>query len=205
MATPKQSPHDPAASRLLMNTTKAGLQSVDHEKVNQVIYNLSKDSSYFKNEKRKEEQTRARLQEMLRRRSEIESRVSVEERARRGRQVDEYVRTLLEEEAHVIQGGESEGLKEREENVRDSAKPQVHTFPTFLDRIRQRVWLHIDMDAFYASVEIRDDPSLRTLPVAVGGQAMICTANYIARTFGVRSAMPGEMRRRYGVGGGRGM
>lgn len=47
------------------------------------------------------------------------------------------------------------------------------------------------MDMFYAAVEIRDDPSLENVPLAVGGENMISTANYIARKFGVRSAMPG--------------
>lgn len=47
------------------------------------------------------------------------------------------------------------------------------------------------MDMFFAAVEIRDDPSLADKPVAVGGMSMISTANYIARQYGVRSAMPG--------------
>ena len=59
------------------------------------------------------------------------------------------------------------------------------------ERDLTRTWFHIDMDMFYAAVELLDQPHLANYPIAVGDNAMISTANYIARKFGVRSAMPG--------------
>lgn len=57
--------------------------------------------------------------------------------------------------------------------------------------------IHIDMDCFFAAVEMRDNPALRDIPIAIGGsrvqRGVISTANYPARKFGVRSAMPTAM------------
>lgn len=58
--------------------------------------------------------------------------------------------------------------------------------------------IHIDMDCFYAAVEMRERPELRGRPIAVGGgerRGVLCTCNYEARAFGVRSAMPGYKAR----------
>lgn len=69
--------------------------------------------------------------------------------------------------------------------------------PSQADSKACRKIIHIDMDCFYAAIEIRDNPSLKDKPVAVGGPAetrgVLCTSNYIARQYGVRSAMATAM------------
>jgi len=65
---------------------------------------------------------------------------------------------------------------------------------------KQRIVLHIDLDAFYASIEQRDHPELRGKPVVVGGsregRGVVATCSYEVRAFGVHSAMPSRTAQR---------
>lgn len=78
------------------------------------------------------------------------------------------------------------------------AQMQVDKLVMELERNRNlsSTIVHIDMDAFYAAVEMRDNPELKEKPIAVGSMSMLSTSNYHARRFGVRAAMPGFIAKR---------
>ncbi|KAI9012632.1 hypothetical protein CLU79DRAFT_769427 [Phycomyces nitens] len=130
---------------------KAGLSNVDKEKVNAIIYEASKGSAYFENERRKDQAVTKRIEAML-----IE--------AAKIRDMD------LSLETRIVDGM----MREFEES-----------------RDLSQTICHVDMDAFYASVEELEAPEWKDKPMAVGSNDMLSTSNYVARTFGVRSAMPG--------------
>ncbi|KAG2217742.1 hypothetical protein INT45_002391 [Circinella minor] len=131
--------------------TKAGMESVDKDRVNEIIYEASKGSAFFENERKKDHALTERINAMLTK--------------------YETIRHLnLSKEEHIVDNMIRELEKERD--------------------LSQFI-CHVDMDAFYASVEELEQPELKNIPFAVGGMAMLSTSNYLARKFGVRSAMPG--------------
>lgn len=138
--------------------SKAGMEEVDKEKINQVIYDMSKNSNHFKNEQRKNALVDKKIEEMRKRLAVLEA-----------SRID-----------HSASWTRVCKMMADMETTRDLT----------------RTWIVIDMDMFFAAVEIRDNPSLRGKPVAVGGMSMISTSNYEARKFGVRSAMPGFIARK---------
>ncbi|XP_078430343.1 DNA/RNA polymerases superfamily protein isoform X2 [Wolffia australiana] len=130
---------------------KAGMDGVDKEKVQRVIYEMSKGSKYFENEQRKDAILKEKIERM-----------------------QAQCAKLTEKDIEKFQMVADKRIEELESS-RDLSK----------------IWLHSDMDAFFAAVETLENPSLEGKPLAVGSMSMISTANYEARKYGVRSAMPG--------------
>ena len=100
------------------------------------------------------------------------------------------LRRLISEEKPSLQ---SEKFQITLENARWSPACGVRNFHVQNEQ-KARAIIHLDMDCFYAAIEVRDRPSLRGKPVGVGGarerRGVLTTCNYEARKFGVHSAMP---------------
>ncbi|KAH7291826.1 hypothetical protein KP509_29G037100 [Ceratopteris richardii] len=139
------------AYHTVFTNAKAGMDGVDKEKVQRVVYEMSKGSKYFENEKRREALVMQKIQHMK-------------------------SQSALLTDSDV-------------KNHEKAADIKIKNLET--QRDLSRIWMHVDLDAFYAAVETLENPTLAGKPMAVGGMSMICTANYEARKFGVRAAMPG--------------
>lgn len=102
------------------------------------------------------------------------------------KQVNQRIENMMQQKAQIT----SQQLRK--------AQLQVDRFVMELERNRNlnNTIVHVDMDAFYAAVEMRDNPELRDKPIAVGSMSMLSTSNYHARRFGVRAAMPGFIAKR---------
>ena len=132
---------------------KGGMKGIDHEKIEKIIYETTKNSRIFK---KKEEDLNYLKQEVALLEKKLEN---------------FHKNEILYNQVKKLADSRIEFLKEQ--------------------RRYDKIWLHLDMDMFFAAVEIRDNPSLKDIPMAVGSMSMISTSNYIARKYGVRSAMPG--------------
>uniref|UniRef100_A0AC11CC16 DNA polymerase kappa n=1 Tax=Ovis aries TaxID=9940 RepID=A0AC11CC16_SHEEP len=102
------------------------------------------------------------------------------------KQVNQRIENMMQQKAQIT----SQQLRK--------AQLQVDRFAMELEQSRDlnSTIVHIDMDAFYAAVEMRDNPELKDKPIAVGSMSMLTTSNYHARRFGVRAAMPGFIAKR---------
>ncbi|XP_050965057.1 DNA polymerase kappa isoform X2 [Labeo rohita] len=104
-----------------------------------------------------------------------------ENELKKEQQVNQRIEKMMEQKAKITE----EQMKQ--------AQAEVDKLTCELERSRElsRLIVHVDMDAFYAAVEMRDCPELKDKPMAVGSTSMLSTSNYHARRFGVRAAMPG--------------
>ena len=90
-------------------------------------------------------------------------------------------------------------LKTKTEADHVRARKEVQTLKQefiAIGRDMTHVIVHIDMDAFFASIEERDDPSLQGKPMAVGTMAMLSTSNYISRQYGIHPGLPGFLAKK---------
>ena len=150
------SENESPVQRMALNDHKAGMKGLDKEKINQIIFETSKGSKFYENEKKKEQRVAERIKAMK-----------------------EQMQTFTDID-----------FKKAKREARLFAKKAE------LERDLSHIIVHVDMDAFYAAVETRDNPKLKDIPMAVGSNSMLSTSNYVARKFGVRAAMPGYIAKK---------
>ncbi len=151
MLEPQKNYKDYSNLFVYSGANKAGMDGIDKEKQAQIIYEMSKNSAYFKRAAKLDEST------------------------------DEKAKSIQDSINKI-----SVGLQNKLVNT-----VSQHALELEKKRNFGQICCVLDMDMFYAAVEIRDQPHLADQPVAVGGEMMISTANYVARKYGVRAAMPG--------------
>lgn len=159
------------------------MAGVDAEHVRRVVYEMSKDSECV-NRPRLRRAALARSPLLLRLRARPRS--YYKEAARRDAATDARCAALAARLAAL--SPPEMAAAERAASARLRALAATRNL--------SRAWLCVDMDCFFAAVEMRDDPALADVPMAVGTMSMITTSSYSARRFGVRSAMPGFIARR---------
>jgi DNA polymerase kappa len=120
----------------------------------------------------------------------------IEEASKGGRFYQHQLRRqeILDQKIHLA----LQKLHKATESEKRRAEKDVDELVRALEdcKVIGRVYVHVDLDAFFAAVEERDHPEYRGKPLAVGGMAMLSTANYVARKYGVSSAMPGYIAKK---------
>lgn len=154
-----------AAHLFVFTAWKAGTEKMSKrkkEEVNQTIYEMSKNSKYFKRAQENDQRTQEKIAAMRRKIAVTTAQDLQAVRARVDRLVEELEQSRDLSETFCVIG---KALRRMALGI---------FTPGF----------GIDMDMFFAAVEMRENPSLIGKPIAVGGMSMISTANYEARKFG---------------------
>ncbi|RXW21284.1 hypothetical protein EST38_g4573 [Candolleomyces aberdarensis] len=147
------------------SATKAGL-ALDQSEINRIIAEVSKGSKFYENEKRKDKDLTERIERLLKQRDEALKGVDIRE-------------SLSE----VNEAAVSTQPTERVEAAVDQMIEKMEA-----ERDLTQLIVHVDMDAFYANVELLHNPGLKGKPFGVG-RGVLTTASYDARKYGVRSGM----------------
>ena len=162
-APPSDGPPPPSAAALVISASdKAGMDGIDRPRINSIILRESGDSSFMMQQRRRDAALEERIEAMRRK-----------------------VRTR---DATVHPGGAGAGAG-------GWRRPEERAADAEIDGLNRRrptksTCVVVDMDGFYISCETLSRPELRDVPACVG-MGMICTSNYRARRYGVRSAMAG--------------